>query len=415
MPITMDGDYQKILKETLKEREAGKILFVGPSGEKVWVYFLNGKVVQAISNEGKGKSEFTKVSQWKSGKCTISDITTEERRSLTKMEQQQPLPPAAKEEAKTGRLPLPSFENAQEVKLLIRGQNAKFLDLSNILLEIQKSKYSGEARITTSGKVEHILFYQGSPALSSHNKNISYSDALRLMDAPGATIDFYQLGEALSQAFLSVMDGEKVINGPANVIDINKVLEKAVKNRETGHIYVIYPENEKHYIFFYQGRPVGAYQVFRNWERIGKPFDIERAVEISYFRSRAIEPYLAKAKGPIIAGKDLQEFMRMWNDLVGDVAKKVGKKPVEKSIERHFNGKDLFVIDGISLQLPQSNHLDLNAVHGVFKEHCPEFLKEIHNIIGGKWLPDQLQEVQKGRKEILEKLSLNNIFSNIGG
>ena len=33
MPITMDGDFQKILKETLKEREAGKILFIGPSGE----------------------------------------------------------------------------------------------------------------------------------------------------------------------------------------------------------------------------------------------------------------------------------------------------------------------------------------------------------------------------------------------
>jgi hypothetical protein len=410
----MEGDFQKILKETLNEREAGKILFNGPSGEKIWVYFLNGKVVQAISNEGKGKSEFIKINQWKSGKCTISDITTEERKSLIKMEQRPPASTAAKEEAKTSRLPLPSFENTYEVKLLIRGQNAKFLDLSNILLEIQKSKYSGEARITTPGKMDHILFYQGSPALSSTSTNINYSEALRVMDSPGATIDFYQLGEALSQSFFSVLDGEKVINGPANVIDINKVLEKVIKNRDTGHICVVYPKNEKHHIFFYQGRPVGAYNIFKNWERIPKPFAAEKALEISYFRSKAIEPYLTKAKGPILASKDLQEFIRMWNDLVGDVAKKVGKKPVEKSIHRHFNGKDLFVIEGVSLQLSQSKHLRLDAVHNVLKEQCPEFLREINNIIGGKWLADQLQEVQKGRKEVLDKLSLNHVFSTLG-
>jgi hypothetical protein len=29
-------------------------------------------------------------------------------------------------------------------------------------------------------------------------------------------------------------------------------------------------------------------------------------------------------------------------------------------------------------------------------------------------LLDQLQETQKGRKEVLERLSLNHIFSNIG-
>ena len=222
--------------------------------------------------------------------------------------------------------------------------------LNAFLAEIQEEKYSGEARITTPEGRNQILFYQGIPLLSSARKSITRSEIVELMNAPGATLNFYLLGDELAHAFLSLLQGEKVWQGLSiTVFHLDKMLNKLMEKNPTGHLCIHKENGDRHYCFFFQGKPLGVYDIEKQWSPVDISTIWEDAKHVDYYLSGKIESVASTAVS-IRSSEDFLKFIPLWNDLIEGIAKKLGKKLVEKSLQRNFGGLDFYALEGIRLQ-----------------------------------------------------------------
>jgi hypothetical protein len=105
----------------------------------------------------------------------------------------------------------------------------------------------------------------------------------------------------------------------------------------------------------------------------------------------------------------------LWNDLVEVIAKKVGKKPVEKSLKKSFGKLPFYRVEGIRLQLAHEENQVVAADLKLFSKMALDLLKEMEVIVGRNWLDSQFQEFRERNGDIIERLSLTELFSKKGG
>jgi hypothetical protein len=411
MEKTEQGDFVEILKKALAEMPEGKIDFRGPTEGFVSVIFIDGDILLIDSTWGAGNDQLQRIYDWKTGTCVIKDLASEEKKALETQWQK----PVILDEVKKETREAISLEHPVAVKPLLRDLKWESLDLDAFLAEIQEMKYSGEARTTTQLGHNQILFYQGLPLITSDHRSIAMQEVREIMSTPEATLNFYLLGDELARACFSVMQGEKVWQGlSVTVLHLDKMLNKLMEKNPTGHLCIHKEQGDRHYCFFSQGTPLGVYEIEQHW----KPVDIstlwEGAKQVDYYLSAEIESFLSKAE-EISSSEDFKEFIVLWNDLVAGLAKKMGKKPVEKSLQKKFGRWGVYALQGIRLQ-PASEHVSsgYDALE-TFKLNVPGFLKEMETLSGSHWLIKQLQAFQEKNGDIIARLSLNEVFSRKGG
>jgi hypothetical protein len=231
------------------------------------------------------------------------------------------------------------------------------------------------------------------------------------MDAPEATLNFYLLGDELAHAFLSVFQGEKVWQGlTVAMFHLDKVLSKLMEKNPTGHLCIHKGKGDRHYFFFFQGTPLGLYDLEKHWRLVDISTIWEDTQQVDYYRSGKIESFASTAVA-MRSSEDFGEFIALWNDLVEGIAKKLGKRPVEKSLQKSFGGLAFFLVEGIKLQLIGGKNQSAYDTLKVFRERVPGFLKEMVSLVGRGWLNGQLQEFRERHGDIIERLSLIEVFS----
>jgi len=411
MEKTVGGNFVEILKKAQVEMKEGKIEFLGPTEGSVSVIFAEGDILHVDSTWSTGTDELQRIYEWQTGTCVISALTPEEKKTLETKWQSSETLDAVKRETRGAF----SLEHPVAVEPLLQDFKRKSLDLDAFLAEIKKNQYSGDARITTPHDHKHILFYQGLPLFSTDRVSITVREAHEIMNTDDSTLNFYLLSDELAHAYASVLQGERVWEGlSVTMLHLDKMLNKLMEKNPTGHLCILKENGDRHYCFFFQGTPLGIYEIDKHW----KPVDIatvwEDAKQVDYYLSAEMESFLSKAE-EIHTSADFTKFIALWNDLLEVIAKKLGKKPVEKSLEKKFGGTNMYALEGIRLQLAdEAPESGFNALE-TFKLTVPGFLKEMESIVGSSWLNDQLQNFQERNDDIISRLSLTEVFSQKGG
>jgi hypothetical protein len=298
---------------------------------------------------------------------------------------------------------------------VFRDLKREALDLHAFVAEIQEHKYSGELKVTTPQGYDSILFYQGLPLSAPGRMNIELEQVFEIMDRAGATLNFYVLGDELAHAMVSVFHGEKVWNGlSVTVFHLDKMLNKLMEKKPTGHLCVHKEQGDKNYCFFFQGVPLGVYNIDNHWTPVDISAMWEDAKQVDYYLSGRIEPFISNAAA-IRSVEDFKQFIPLWNKLVEGIAKKVGKKPVEKSMQKNFGELTFFVPEGTTLQTIGMTNSNAPEALKVFKKRALAFLREMETIVGRHWLEEQLQDFQEKNSAIMERLSLIGLFLQKGG
>jgi len=411
MEKTEQGNFVEILKKSLVEIPEGKIEFRGPTEGFVSVTFIEGEILLVESTWGTGNDELQRIYDWETGTSVIKDLTPEERKVLETKWQRPVILDAVKKETKA----VISLDHSVKVQTLLRDLKRKSLDLDAFLAEIQDKKYSGEARINTSKGRNRVLFYQGLPLVSADRRAPGMQGVREIMDLPDATLNFYLLGNELAHAFLSVFQGETVWQGlPVSVFHLDKMLGKLMEKNPTGHLCIHKGNGDRHYCFFFQGTPLGVYDIERHWNPVDISTIWEDAQHVDYYLSGRIESFVSTA-ATMRSSKDFGEFLVVWNDLVEGIAKKLGKKLVEKSLQKSFGGLPFYRMEGIRLHLTGEGNQGANDALKVFREKAPEVLKEMEVIVGRHWLNSQFQEFRERNGDVIVRLSLIEVFSKKGG
>mgnify|MGYP000013980919 CR=1 FL=1 len=411
MEKTAQGNFVEILKQSLIEIPEGKIEFRGPTDGFVSVTFIEGEILLVESTWGTGNDELQKIYDWETGTCVIKDLTLEERKVLETKWQRPVILDAVKKETKA----VISLDHSVKINTLLRDLKRKTLDLDAFLAEVQEKKYSGEARITTPKGRNQVLFYRGMPLVSSDRRAPTVREVHAIMDSPDATLNFYLLGDELAHAFLSVFQGEKVWQGlSVTVFHLDKMLGKLMEKNPTGHLCIHKGNGDRRYCFFFQGTPFGVYDLEKHWSPVDISTMWEDAQHVDYYLSGKIESFASTA-GSMRSSTDFKDFLSPWNDLIEAIAKKLGKKPVEKSLQKSFGGSASYLAEGIKLQLTGEGNQSANDALKVFRERAVDFLKEMEVIVGRHWLNDQLQEFREKNGDVIERLSLIEVFSKKGG
>jgi len=411
MEKTEQGNFVEILKKSLAEIPEGKIEFRGPQEGFVSVTFIEGEILLVESTWGTGNDEIQRIYDWAIGTCVIKDLTPEERKILETKWQRPVILDAVKKETKAAI----SLEHSVKVQALLRDLKRQSLDLDAFLAEIQEKKFSGEARIATPKGRTQVLFYQGLPLLAAGRRTPTMREVHAIMDVLDASLNFYLLGDELAHAFLSVFQGEEVWQGlSVTVFHLDKMLGKLMEKHPTGHLCIHKGNNTRHYFFFFQGTPLGVYDIEKHWSPVDISTIWEDAQHVDYYLSGKIESF-ASAAVTMNSSTDFGEFISLWNDLVGGIAKKLGKKPVEKSLQKSFGGLAFYRVEGIRLQLIGEGKQGANDALKVFRERALGFLKEMEVIVGRRWLDNQLQGFLQRNGDVIERLSLIEVFSKKGG
>jgi hypothetical protein len=406
MEKTIQGDLVEILENALAEMREGKIEFSGPTGGVVSVTFIEGDILLVDSTWGTGNDELQRIHDWKEGTCILKDITPEERKILETKWQRHVILDHPKHKAK-GTIVL---DQPVAVQTLLRNFKRESLDLDALCAEIKNNRYSGEARISTREGDTSILFYQGDPLLSSRGTSLTMRDVIAIMDVPEARVNFYILGDELMRAFSSVLQGRPEWKGlSAAVFHLDKMLDKLKEKKPTGHLCIHKEQDERHYVFFSQGKLLGAYNVADQWS----PLDIATiwhdANQIDYYLSGNIESLLAALTLTKMAD-DLKDFIVLWNSLLGTIAKKTGRKAIEKSLQKNFKALEFYVPDGITLQLQNVTSQNVEDAVAAFKQSATAFLKEMGGMVGHDWLAEQFSKFAQWNDELIRELSLAQVF-----
>jgi len=411
MEMTAQGNFIEILKKTLIEIPEGKIEFRGPQEGSVTVTFIEGEILFVESTWGTGNDELQRIYDWETGTSVIRDLSPEERKILETKWQRPVILDAVKKETKA----VISLDHSVKVQALFRDLKRKTIDLDAFLAEIREKKHSGEVRVTTPKGRNQVLFYQGMPLLSTGRRAPAMGEVREMMDDPDAMLNFYLLGDELAHAFLSVFQGEKVWQGlSVNVFHVDKMLGKLMEKNPTGHLCIHKGKGGRHYCFFFQGKPLGVYDLERHWSPVDISSMWEDAQQVDYFLSGKIESFASTA-ATMRSSTDFKDFLSPWNDLVEVIAKKVGKKPVEKSLKKSFGEVPFYRVEGVKLQsADQGNQGSTDALR-IFRGKAPDFLKEMEAIVGRNWLDSQFQEFRESNGDVIEKLSLTELFSKKGG
>jgi hypothetical protein len=411
MEMTAQGNFVEILKKTLIEIPEGKIEFRGPQEGSVTVTFIEGEILLVESTWGTGNDELQRVYDWETGTSVIRDLTPEERKILETKWQRPVILDAVKKETKA----VISLDHSVKVQALLRDLKRKTLDLDAFLAEIREKKHSGEVRVTTSKGRNQVLFYQGMPLFSSGRRGPTMGEVRAMMDDPEAVLNFYLLGDKLAHAFLSVFQGERVWQGLSiNVFHVDKMLGKLMEKNPTGHLCIHKGKGDRHYCFFFQGAPLGVYDLERHWSPVDISTMWEDAQQVDYYLSGKIESFASPA-ATTRSSKDFGEFLALWNDLVEVIAKKVGKKPAEKSLKKSFGELAFYRVEGIRLQSAGEGNQGTADALKIFREKAPDFLKEMEGIVGRNWLNSQFQEFREKNGDAIERLTLTQVFSKKGG
>jgi hypothetical protein len=411
MEKTVEGNFVEILKKAMVEIPEGKIEFRGPTEGFVSVTFIEGEILLVESTWGTGNDELQKIYDWETGTSVIKDLTLEERKVLETKWQRPVILDAVKKETKAAI----SLDHSVKVQALLRGLQRKTLDLDAFLADIQEKKYSGEARIDTPRGRNQVLFYRGMPLVSSDRKTPTMREVHEIMDAPEATLNFYLLGDELAHAFLSVFQGEKVWQGlSVTVLHPDKMLGKLMEKNPTGHLCIHKGKGDRHYCFFFQGTPLGAYDLEKHWSPVDISTLWDDAQHVDYYLSGKLESFASTAVA-MRSSTDFKDFLSPWNDLVEGIAKKMGKKPVEKALQKSFGGRASYRVEGIKLQLAGEGNQSVSDALKIFRERAIDCLKGMEEIVGSRWLNDQLQEFREKNGDVIERLSLIEVFSKKGG
>jgi hypothetical protein len=411
MEKTIQGDFAEILKNALAEISEGKIEFRGPTEGFVSVIFIEGDILLIDSTWGTGNDELQRIYDWKEGTCILKDITPEERKILETKWQRHVVLDETKGEPKNTIV----LDQPVAIRTLLRDFKRESLDLDALLIEIKNNKYSGEARISTRERDTSILFYRGEPILSSRSIGLTMGDAVAIMDVPEARVNFYILGDELIRAFSSVLQGQPEWQGlSGSVFHFDKMLDKLMEKRPTGHLCIHKESGERHYIFFSGGKSLGAYNVDDQWT----PLDISTvwngAHHIDYYLSGDIESLLDAVTQTKMAD-DLNDFILLWNGLMQTIAKKIGKRVIEKSLQKNFKVLEFYTLDGIALQLRNVTNQNIGDAVNVFKQSAPGFLKELSVMAGSDWLDDQLSKFAQWNDALVTQLSLAQVFTEERG
>ncbi|MCJ7546178.1 MAG: response regulator [Deltaproteobacteria bacterium] len=358
------------------------------------------------------------VAKWPSGEdgfleLTIShkDFTVEEKKATEAKWQRPVILDAPKQDIKA----IISLEQPVEVQSLLRDIKRESLDLDGFLAEIQGKKYSGEARITAPGLRNEVLFYKGLPLISADRKTPTMREVHAIMDTPDATLNFYHLGDELVHAFLSVFQGEKVWQGlSVSMFQLDKMLSKLMEKNPTGHLCIHKENGDLHYFFFFQGTPLGVYDLEKHWRSVNISKMWEDTLHVDYYLSGKIESFASTAVA-MRSSEDFVGFISLWNELVEGIAKKLGKKPVGKSLKKSFAELPFFLVEGTKLRLAGEGNQSTYDALKVFREKAPGFLKEMVIIVGRHWLNDRLREFRQGHSDIIARLSLIEVFSELHG
>jgi hypothetical protein len=411
MEKTEQGNFVEILKKSLAEIPEGKIEFRGPQEGFVSVTFIEGEILLVESTWGTGNDEIQRIYDWAMGTCVIKDLTPEEKKVLETKWQRPVILDAVKKETKAAI----SLENAVKVQSLLRDLKRQSLDLDTFLAEIQEKKFSGEARIITPKGRTQVLFYQGMPLLAAGRRNPTMKEVHAIMDVLDATLNFYLLGDELAHAFLSVFQGEEVWQGlSVTVFHLDKMLGKLMEKQPTGHLCIHKETGDRHYCFFFQGTPLGVYDLEKHWSPVNITTLWEDAQHVDYYLSGTIESFVSAAE-TMRSSTYFKDFLPSWNALVEGIAKKLGRKPVEKSLQKSFGGMPFYRVEGIGLQLVGEGQQGANDALKLFRERTIDFLKDMESIVGKHWLDGQLQEFRERNGDVIERLSLNELFSQKGG
>lgn len=402
-----EGNFVEILKKALVEIPEGKIEFLGPTEGSVSVIFIQGEIFFVESTWGTGNDELQRIYEWETGSYRIKNLSAEEKRTLETTWQKPVILNAAKKETKSSF----SWEQPVKVQTLLQNIKRESIDLDAFLDELEEEKYSGELRSTTPAGNYRVLFYQGVPLLSSDRNNPPLQEVREQMDIPQATLNFYLLGDELAHAFLSVIHGEKLWEGLSiTVFHLDKMLDKLTEKNPTGHLCIRKENGDRHYCFFFQGVPLGIYDIEKQWSPVDPDTIWEGAQHVDYYLSGTIESFLSQAV-TVVTVKDVRDFISSWNDFIEGIAKKLGKKPVEKSLQKGFGGMDVYALEGSRLLLVGGTEQNVDAAVTAFREKVPGFLKEMEVIVGSHWLNGHLQAFRERHGDIIEQVSLTEVFS----
>ena len=130
---------------------------------------------------------------------------------------------------------------------------------------------------------------------------------------------------------------------------------------------------------------------------------------MDYYLSAEMESFLTKAKG-ISASENLRKLIASWNDVMEEIAKKIGKKAVERSLQKKFGGLNNYALEGIRLQLVGEVARSSSDALEALRLTVPDFLKEMETITGGHWLNAHLLDFQERNSAIIARLSLTDVF-----
>jgi DNA-binding response OmpR family regulator len=385
------------------------------AGISIWA---EKKETNAEQKKDTGIDLGKEMAKWETGEdgfleltITHKDSTLEEKNAPEAKWQRPVILDATKPDTKATI----SSEQPLEVQSLLRDIKRESLDLDGFLAEIQGKKYSGEARITAPRGRNQVLFYQGMPLLSSDRKTPTMREVHTIMDVRDATLNFYLLGDELAHAFLSVFQGEKVWHGlSVAMFHLDKMLGKLMEKNPTGHLCMHKENGDLHHFFFFQGTPLGVYDLEKHWRLVNISTMWEDTQHVDYYLSGKIE-YFASTAVAMRSSEDFVGFIASWNDLVEGIAKKLGKKPVEKSLQKNFGGLAFYLVEGIRLQLSAEGNQSAYDALKVFRQQVPGFLKEMVTIVGRHWLNDQLRDFRQRHVDIIARLSLTEMFSEQGG
>jgi hypothetical protein len=410
MGLTAEGNFVEVLKKVLVEIPEGKIEFHGPDDGFVSVTFIEGEILFVESSWGTGNDELQRIYDWKTGTSIVRDLTPEEKKILETKWQRPVILDAVKKETKAAI----SLDHSVKVQSLLRDLKRKTLDLDAFLAEIQEKKYSGEARIETPRGRNQILFYRGLPLHSTSLRAPALHEVREMMDAPDAVLNYYLLGDELAHAFLSVFQGEEVWQGLSiSVFHVDKMIGKLMEKNPTGHLCIHKGKGDRHYCFFFQGKPLGVYDLEKHWSPVDISTMWEDAQHVDYYLSGKIESF-ASTTATTSSSKDFGEFLDLWNDLIEGIAKKLGKKPVEKSLKKNFGELTFYQVKGVRLQLAHEENQVVAADLKLFTQRALDLLKEMEVIVGSRWLSDQLQEFRERNGDMIARLSLTEVFAQKG-
>ena len=223
-------------------------------------------------------------------------------------------------------------------------------------------------------------------------------------------LNFYLLGDELAHAYASVLQGERVWQGlSVTVLHLEKMLDKLMEKHPTGHLCIHKENRKRHYCLFFKGKPLGVYDIEKEWSPVDFASMWEDTKQVDYYLSAQMKSFLSKVE-EVSAVEDFWEFITLWNNLVEAITKKLDKKTVKKSLKKQFGGLDMYTLKGISLQPADAQDRSGHDALKTFKLNVPVFLKEMGTFTGNRWLTRQLQDFQKMNGDIIARLSLTKVL-----